>query len=1007
MNKELDRNRGILFSLLVFLIANALKVQWIEYFIVQAKPPSSLSELMFFRPWIVTLLFFAFSGASFFFLWRLRNGIFFLLFYLLQAVYLILHVAYYCFFGELFYISQVSTKLFEGVELIRHQAVPMNARYLLTIIDLPFVCLVVVKYKELHALVRRYSAAFLVVIFLLILTATLGAFYQNDFFDYAQDVFEEISGEQFSSGEKDVVRHVGLAGSDLLDILFQKSESEKMRSIQYGSKKTFLASTGRQASNIICIQVESLDPSVIDAQYKGRYIVPFLNKLSRASVFYPHMIFYYGGGRTSDMEFTAINGARPLRKSPVFRLKHYSYPNSLPHRIPGYEALAFHNNTGEFFNRKTAFSKMGFRKLYDMNDMRLTEVGWGAPDASMMDYITHKLKEQPSPFFYYIVTMSSHEPYQTPLPYYKNDLFQDIPDELLRNYYNAISYVDSSLRDFITFIQANLKNTYVFIYGDHLAFGQTSFLLNPTKSVPLFILTPDGKQYYEKNKVASALDLEITLLYASGASFSAETQGVNLLDFPIREDEVMLFDGRKASRELLYQQLADIVQSPKEKKELAKKAFAFPELVAHGGGEINGVVTTNSLQALEASRQKGFTFIEVDVERTTDKKWVLMHDWQEDSERLFGAKPQRCSLSEFKNLKMINGLSQLTFDQLIDWMRAHPNIVIITDTKDDNVSLLEHIADSYPEMKGRFIPQIYAFEEYEPAKKLGFENLILTLYKSSYGKSGKNDNEMELWDFLSEHRVFALTMPTDERAWSDLPKALNKMNLFVFAHTVNDVETKNRLKDNSVNGFYTDFLLPSSPPAQFSTSEIKDQLRQEANTGTERKDFHCKALIEQANAYRQQNRFGEAEAIYKKAIEINPQASQAYSELADSYGDQGKYAEAEQAYRMAIKLDSRNDRAYTDLGDIYIHQNKPVAAEDFYKKAIELNPKNRRAMFKLGLLYKQQKKQPEAIRFFEAIVARDPDNDAAHDVLNVFYGKSEGADLAETYRKGSSQTTEG
>ncbi len=64
------------------------------------------------------------------------------------------------------------------------------------------------------------------------------------------------------------------------------------------------------------------------------------------------------------------------------------------------------------------------------------------------------------------------------------------------------------------------------------------------------------------------------------------------------------------------------------------------------------------------------------------------------------------------------------------WLQQHPDVRIITDIKtNDNVNILAEIANSYPEAIQQFIPQIYSFVEYEPILELGYQDVILTLYR--------------------------------------------------------------------------------------------------------------------------------------------------------------------------------------------------------------------------------------------------------------------------------------
>lgn len=208
-------------------------------------------------------------------------------------------------------------------------------------------------------------------------------------------------------------------------------------------------------------------------------------------------------------------------------------------------------------------------------------------------------------------------------------------------------------------------------------------------------------------------------------------------------------------------------------------SLKLPEFVAHAGGGINGITYTNSLEALNYNYKKGFRFFEVDLEWVQDNELVLMHD---------------------KGFKMPGGLTQMSLADLVKWMLKHSDTYIITDIKSNNIEGLNKIVKEYAALKGRFIPQIYAFEEYERVRDLGFKNIILTLYASNY-------SDMQVIDFLRNHKVLALTM-LQNRANADFIYGLKTLEVFIYVHTVNDAALKSQLKPLGIDGYYTDFLNP-------------------------------------------------------------------------------------------------------------------------------------------------------------------------------------------------------
>lgn len=226
-----------------------------------------------------------------------------------------------------------------------------------------------------------------------------------------------------------------------------------------------------------------------------------------------------------------------------------------------------------------------------------------------------------------------------------------------------------------------------------------------------------------------------------------------------------------------------------------------PALIAHAGGGIKGFSYTNSLEALNQSFANGFSFFEIDFEKTADNQIVLLHDWDYSITHFFHASSSIYTFAEFKKLQLQNGqLTQLSLSELVTWLENHPNTYIITDFKRSPVTMLKKISRLYPELRSRLIPQIYLFSQYKQIQALGFKNIIMTLYASHY-------NDQEVVRFAKINPLWAVAM-TSERAKSQLPKKLQATGVFTYAHLVNSKKEQAALAKNNINGFYTASLTP-------------------------------------------------------------------------------------------------------------------------------------------------------------------------------------------------------
>lgn len=229
----------------------------------------------------------------------------------------------------------------------------------------------------------------------------------------------------------------------------------------------------------------------------------------------------------------------------------------------------------------------------------------------------------------------------------------------------------------------------------------------------------------------------------------------------------------------------------------------LPKEIIHAGGAADGVVGTNSLEALNASYESGYRFLELDFVMSSDGIPVCLHDWSPMYSSDLGNTP--ISAKEFLDVKILDRFTSLTIDTVAVWMSEHTDAYIITDVKDDNIKALRTIKNTYPEIMPRIIPQIYQYHEYAPVRALGYSNIIFTLYALPRYEDKVQATAYNL-AFAKKNNLLAITM--DVEILTNHPLLVTKYNqagIPLFIHTVNDKDKKQALYDSGVNGIYTDF----------------------------------------------------------------------------------------------------------------------------------------------------------------------------------------------------------
>lgn len=107
-------------------------------------------------------------------------------------------------------------------------------------------------------------------------------------------------------------------------------------------------------------------------------------------------------------------------------------------------------------------------------------------------------------------------------------------------------------------------------------------------------------------------------------------------------------------------------------------------------------------------------------------------------------------------------------------------------------------------------------------------------------------------------------------------------------------------------------------------------------TGSARNE--SEALKRQGNAYLVANKLEEAAACYRRAIELNLQFAEAYSNLGMVLEAQGNLQEAEASIRQAIQIMPSLVEAHNNLGGILDVQGRLDEAEACYRRAIGIKP---------------------------------------------------------------------
>ncbi len=124
-------------------------------------------------------------------------------------------------------------------------------------------------------------------------------------------------------------------------------------------------------------------------------------------------------------------------------------------------------------------------------------------------------------------------------------------------------------------------------------------------------------------------------------------------------------------------------------------------------------------------------------------------------------------------------------------------------------------------------------------------------------------------------------------------------------------------------------------------------------------------------------KYQESIDAVSKAIELNPEYTEAYINRGSSYKKLGKNQQAIDDYNKAIELNPQLPVAYFYRGFYYYDIGKIPQSVDDLDKAIALNPRYAMAYLFRGLAYKQIHSISQAIEDFDTAIELDPQDPKA------------------------------
>lgn len=295
-----------------------------------------------------------------------------------------------------------------------------------------------------------------------------------------------------------------------------------------------------RGKNLIVLQVESLEESLLGLTWQGQAITPNLNALLGESLRFDHVVEQVRDGNSSDAELLFQSSLYPVASGSAFLRFGDNSWNALPNILKGsgYTSIALHGDEKTYWNRDQVFARMGFDRYVDETqfDSDLVsedpQIGMGTLDGTLFRQGIREIEALPEPFHAFLITITSHMPFTMPAAYHGLNLQTD---QRTHDYLQSIHYVDRVFGEFYRDLKSRglLEDSVLVIYGDHEGVHKyyPTELPDNDKRVPFLIHAPGLAGQVIANP-GGQVDMLPTLLYLLGqdeALYSGTVMGRNLL----------------------------------------------------------------------------------------------------------------------------------------------------------------------------------------------------------------------------------------------------------------------------------------------------------------------------------------------------------------------------------------------------------------------------------------------------------------------------------------------
>ncbi len=316
-------------------------------------------------------------------------------------------------------------------------------------------------------------------------------------------------------------------------VYLPESQAQALVQELYANKSDSIASIlSVKKPNVMVIVLESYTSKFIGSLGGEPNVTPHFNALSKEGVLFNNI---YASGDRSEKGMVALLSGYPVQTTTSI-IKTPKKTERLPHlaaelKKNGYATSYYYGGELAFANLKSYLINGGFEYLVEKSDFPSESYNskWGVHDHLLFERVLAEHQTKKTPFFSTVFTLSSHEPYDVPMP----AKFTGTDNE--SQFRNSFYYTDLALGNFIKDAKKQpwWATTLVVLVADHGHMMPGADAVDaPSKfKIPLLLL---GGALAVKDTViktiGSQTDIAATLLQQLGLPNQQFAWSKNLLD---------------------------------------------------------------------------------------------------------------------------------------------------------------------------------------------------------------------------------------------------------------------------------------------------------------------------------------------------------------------------------------------------------------------------------------------------------------------------------------------